>query len=171
VGYRSPEPLEPDHDLDHFSCGEPALDDWLRRHARASHAGGGARVYITTTTEHPRQVVAYYALAAAQVEPPDATPRLAKGQPARRPVPVVLLARLAVDRSHQGRHVGASLLKDAILRVLQAADTIGVRAILVHAKDESARAFYAHYGFEASPTDPLHLILLIKDAKRVITQT
>jgi GNAT superfamily N-acetyltransferase len=168
VGYRGPEPLGPDHELDAFACGEPALDEWLKRHARSSHAAGGARAYVTTTTDDAKRVVGYYALAAAQVEPADATARVAKGQPGRRPVPVVLLARLAVDRAHQGRRVGSSLLKDAMLRVLQAADAIGVRALLVHAKHERARAFYEQYGFEPSPSDPLHLVLLIKDLKRFV---
>jgi GNAT superfamily N-acetyltransferase len=168
VEYREPEPLGRQHELSDFDCGEPALNDWLRRHARASHAGGGARVYVTTPTSHPRMVIGYYALVAAQVEPPDATERITHGQPSHRPVPVVLLARLAVDRAHQRRRLGSSLLRDAMLRVLQAADAIGIRALVVHAKHERARTWYEQYGFESSPTDPLHLILLLKDLRRFI---
>lgn len=168
MGYRSPEPLAAEHEVSAFDCGEPALDDWLKRHARASHAGGGARVFVTTHTEKAAAVVGYYALAAAQVEPRGAPERLLKGQPGERPVPVVLLARLAVDGEHQRRQVGASLLRDAMLRVLQAADPIGIRALVVHAKHDRARAWYQQYGFEASPTDPLHLVLLIKDIKRLV---
>jgi GNAT superfamily N-acetyltransferase len=168
VEYRRPEPLGRDHELADFNCGEPALDEWLKRHARPTHAGGGARVYVTTPTNHPRGVVGYYALAAAQVEPPDATERMTRGQPSHRAVPVVLLARLAVDRAHQGRRLGSSLLKDAMLRVLQAADAIGIRALVVHAKHERARTWHEQYGFEPSPTDPLHLILLLNDLRRFI---
>ncbi|MGI8903266.1 MAG: GNAT family N-acetyltransferase [Solirubrobacteraceae bacterium] len=168
MGYRSPEPLAPEHDLTAFDCGEPALDDWLRRHARASHTSGGARVFVTTLVEDTTRVVGYYALAAAQVEPSAAPRRLLKGQPQPRGVPAVLLARLAVDREHQRRHLGVSLLRDAVLRVLQAADPIGIRALIVHAKHEGARVWYAQYGFEPSPTDPLHLVMLIKDARRLL---
>lgn len=168
MGYRSPEPLAPEHELSAFDCGEPALDEWLKRHARASHAGGNARVFVTALSQQPATVVGYYALAAAQVEPRDASERLLKGQPRERAVPVVLLARLGVDREHQSRHVGVSLLRDAMLRVLQAADPIGIRALVVHAKHDRARAWYEQYGFERSPTDPLHLVLLIKDLNRML---
>jgi GNAT superfamily N-acetyltransferase len=168
VGYAPPEPLAAAHELADFACGEPALDEWLRRHARASHAGGTARVFVTTHSDDPTRVVGYYALAAGQVEAPDATPRVLKGQPTRRAVPVALLARLAVDRDHQGQRVGRSLLRDAMLRVLGASDPIGIRALVVHAKHARTRAWYLRYGFEPSPTDPLHLLLLLKDAKRVL---
>jgi GNAT superfamily N-acetyltransferase len=167
VEYGQPEPLGRDHELDDFNCGEVALDEWLRRHARQTHAAGGARVYVTTPSDRPRTVVGYYALAAAQVAP-DATERMTRGQPSHRTVPVVLLARLAVDRAHQGRRLGSSLLRDAMLRVLQAADAIGIRALVVHAKHQRARTWYERYGFEPSPTDPLHLILLVKDLRRFI---
>jgi GNAT superfamily N-acetyltransferase len=168
MGYCSPGPLGPDHRSETFACGEPALDDWLHRHARPSHAAGGARVYVTTHSDNPHAIVGYYALTAAQVEPTDATQRLATGQPAQRALPVVLLARLAVDRAHQGRHLGSSLLRDAMTRVVQAADVVGIRALTVHAKHNQARAFYEQYGFEPSPTDPLHLIMLLKDLKHYL---
>lgn len=166
--YRAPEPLGHDHDLAGFESGEPALDDWLGRHARSSHAAGAARVYVTTEADGPHRVVGYYALCAAQLVPQNATERLMKGQPARRPVPVILLARLAVDRRHQNRRLGSSLLKDAMLRVLQAAKAVGVRALVVQAKHDRVRASYQQYGFEPSPTDPLHLILLLKDLKQFL---
>jgi GNAT superfamily N-acetyltransferase len=156
-----PEPLARRHLLDEFECGEYGLDDWLKRYARAAQAAGSARVFVTTSDG--TSVIGYYALAACQVEPDEATARLLKGELKRRPVPAVLLARLAVDRRHQGGGGGRSLLQDAVLRCLQAADSIGVRAMLVHAKHERARAWYEPYGFEPSPTDPLHLMLLIKD--------
>jgi predicted N-acetyltransferase YhbS len=126
------------------------------------------RADVTTLTDDPARVIGYYALAAAQIEPAAATERLLKGQPRQRLVPVVLLARLAVDHDHQRRHVGGSLLRDAMLRVLQASDPIGIRALIVHATDGRARAWYEHFGFEPSPTDPLHLILLLKDLRRLL---
>jgi GNAT superfamily N-acetyltransferase len=161
--YSQPEPLDARHVVDAFDCGEPALDDWLKQFARQAQASGSARTYVTTSDA--TVVVGYYALAAAQVEPAEATERLRKGEPRRRPVPAVLLARLAVDRRHQGAGVGRSLLQDAVLRSLQAADSIGVRAMLVHAKHERARAWYEQNGFEPSPTDPLHLMLPVKDLR------
>lgn len=168
MSFTRPEPLAPRHELDAFACGEPALDDWLRRHARASHAGGGARVFVTAHSDRPTRVVGFYALAAAQIEATAATTRLLQGQPRERPVPAVLLARLAVAQSHQGAGLGRSLLRDAMLRVLAASDPIGIRALLVHAKNERARAWYRRYGFEPSPIDPLQLILLLKDLKKTL---
>jgi len=163
VSYTQPEPLRRRHALDSFECGEPALDEWLTKYARAAQGSGSARVYVTTTDG--AAVIGFYALAAAQVEPESASERVRKGEPARRPIPVILLARLAVDRNHQGGGVGRSLLQDAALRCLQAADAVGVRAMLVHAKHERARTWYEQFGFERSPTDPLHLLLLVKDLR------
>jgi GNAT superfamily N-acetyltransferase len=168
VPYRQPEPLTKSHTLDDFDCGSAPLNDWLTRHALASQAAGTARVFVTTGDGE--RVVGYYALAAAQVEPVAATERLAKGQPKHRPIPVVLLARLAVHLDHQSRGVGTSLLKDAMLRAHQAAEQIGLRAMLVHAKDDQARQWYEQYGFEPSLTDPLHLILLMKDLRAFIAR-
>jgi GNAT superfamily N-acetyltransferase len=168
VPYRRPEPLTKSHVLEGFDCGSPPLNEWLGRHALTSQSAGTARVFVTT--EDSVRVVGYYALAAAQVEPVAATERLAKGQPRHRPIPVVLLARLAVDLDHQNRGVGTSLLQDSMLRAHQAADQIGLRAMLVHAKDDHARRWYEQYGFEPSPTDPLHLILLMKDLRAFIAR-
>jgi GNAT superfamily N-acetyltransferase len=164
VAYRPPAPLEKHHRLDDFDCGEPALNEWLTRHARSAHASGSARVFVTTL-EDGESVVGYYALAAAQVAPEAATGRALKGQPRTRPVPAVLLARLAVDRKHQGAGLGRSLLQDVMLRCLDAAEAIGARVLLVHAKHEAAKAWYLQYGFEESPTDPLHLLMLLKDVR------
>ncbi len=163
--YTRPEPLDKRHGLDQFECGESALDDWLRRYARQAQAAGSARVFVTTSDG--KTVIGDCALAAASVERETATTRVRKGE-ARRPIPVVLLARLAVDRGHQHRGVGRSLLQDAVLRCLQAAESIGVRAMLVHAKHDEARAWYEKYGFEPSPTDPLHLMILIKDLRAFV---
>ena len=164
MAYRRPEPLAKHHRLDAFTCGEPALDEWLMRHARSAQASDSARVYVTTTDDG-ETVVGYYAVAAAQVAPQDATARGLKGQPRGRPVPAILLARLAVDRHHQRAGVGRSLLQDALLRCATAAEAIGARLLLVHAKHERAKAWYQKYGFQASPTDPLHLQLLMKDLR------
>lgn len=164
MAYRRPEPLGKDHRLDEFRCGEPALDEWLTKHARAAQASGSARVFVTTL-EDGATVVGYYALAAAQVVPEAASPRALKGQPQSRSVPAILLARLAVDRQHQGSGLGRSLLRDVLLRCVGAAEAIGVRILLVHAKHEAAKAWYLPYGFEESPTDPLHLQMLMKDVR------
>jgi len=163
VPYRRPERLSREHELDNFDCGELALDEWLKRHVRAADASESARVFVVT--EDGATVVAYYALAAAQVEPRSATARAAKGQPSR-PIPAILLARLAVDHQHQGQGLGRSLLQDVMLRCVAAADEIGVRVLLVHAKHERAKQWYERYGFEESPTDTLHLMLLMKDIRR-----
>ena len=163
--YRRPERLARTHELDDFDCGEPALDEWLKRHARAADASESARVFVVT--EDGVTVLAYYALAAAQIEPRSATARALKGQPAR-PIPAILLARLAVDRGHQSRGLGRSLLQDVMLRCVAAADEIGVRVLLVHAKHERAKQWYERYGFEESPTDPLHVMLLMKDLRRFV---
>jgi GNAT superfamily N-acetyltransferase len=164
VAYRRPEPLGKHHRLDDFRCGEPALDEWLERHARAAHTSDSARVYVATL-EDGETVVGYYALAAAQVDPAQATPGALKGQPQTRPVPAILLARLAVDQNHQRAGLGRSLLQDALLRCVEAAEAIGARVLLVHAKHEAARDWYLQFGFEESPTDPLHLLMLMKDVR------
>ena len=165
---RRPEPLARHHALDDFACGEPALDEWLVKHARAANESDAARVFVVTTADDIATVVGYYALAAAHVEPADATERAKKGQPSRRPVPAVLLARLAVDQRHQGFGLGRSLLQDVLLRCVAATDAIGIRVLLVHAKHKRARAWYEQYGFEESPTDPLHVMLLMKDVRALV---
>jgi GNAT superfamily N-acetyltransferase len=140
-----------------------SLNEWLRKHALQSHRGGGSRVFVTT--DEDLDVAGYYALAAGAVMPRGAPSRLVRGLAANQPVPVVLLGRLAVDVRYQGRHLGRSLLLDAMTRVLQAGELIGLRALLVHAIDEHAREWYLQFGFAPSPTHPLHLVLLIKDLR------
>jgi GNAT superfamily N-acetyltransferase len=168
VGYHKPVALEAWHRAENFQCGVLSLDEWLRKHALQSHRSGGSRVFVTTETDP--DIVGYYALAAGAVMPRDATARLARGMATNLPVPVVLLGRLAVDARHQGRHLGRSLLRDAMMRVLQAGELIGIRALLVHAIDEHARDWYTQFGFERSPTHPLHLIILIKDLRASVEQ-
>jgi GNAT superfamily N-acetyltransferase len=167
MAYSRPEPLRGKHDFDGFNCGEESLDSWLHRYARHAEAAGSARVFVTTDGTH---VVGYYALAVGQVGARDGTARLVKGQPQGKPVPVVILGRLAVDERHQGKGIGRSLLQDALLRSAGAAQAVGIRALLVHAHEE-AREFYLRFGFEPSPTDPLHLILLMKDVSRFLGET
>jgi GNAT superfamily N-acetyltransferase len=159
--FGDPEPLGDGHVLDGFDCGRSSLNVWLSRYARQAAAVGSARTYVVVDSDQAR-VVGYHALTAAAVETEGATPRAIKGMP-RYPVPAVLLARLAVDGSVVGHGVGAWLLRDAMLRTVSAADAIGVRVMLVHALDDNARRFYLRHGLEPSPTDPLHLMILVGD--------
>ena len=159
--FSEPEPLGPDHVVEGFDCGQTSLNVWLARYARQAAAAGSARTYVVVDKQQKR-VVGYHALTAAGLERDSATTRIVKGMP-QYPIPVVLLARLAVDLSVAGRGLGAWLLRDAMTRTPAAADTIGVRAMLVHAIDQNAAAFYLRHGLEASPTDPRHLMILIKD--------
>lgn len=168
MGYSLPEPLRGKHSTEGFECGEPALDTWIDKHAREAEASGSARVFVTT--DDGERVVGFYALSAASVSPGDATERLIKGQPKQQAVPVILVGRLAVDLGHQGKRVGRSLLQDALLRCAAAAESIGARAAIVHAISDDAVGFYERFGFEASPTDPHHLILLMKDLRKLLSR-
>jgi GNAT superfamily N-acetyltransferase len=162
--FRGPELLDGEHELALFDCGVAALNIYLQRYALQNNLAGAARTYVATL-EDGKTVVGYYSLAAGAVERGAAPERVAKGL-ARHPVPVVLLARLAVHRDYQNQRLGQGLLKDALVRSLAGAQAIGIRAVLVHAKDEAAARFYAKFGFQPSPTDPNHLFLLIKDIKK-----
>lgn len=165
TGYSTPRPIGPEDDTSGFSSGDSALDGWLKRYALVNHTAGAARIYVTI---RDGKVVGYYALAAASIMRDDATGRAAKAMP--QPVPAILLGRLAVDQKEQGHGLGKHLLRDAISRTLVAAETIGVRVLLVHAASEETRTFYLHYDFEPSPTDPMHLMLMLKDARRAVSQ-
>lgn len=156
--------LSPEHGSERFDCGKADLDRFLKRYALINQRAHAAETYVACRAH---RVIGYYSLSVGAVHWSDAPERVQRGL-ARHPVPVMLLARLAVDRSEQGRGIGTGLLKDAILRTDQAADIAGIRALLVHAKDEDARRWYERFGFEPSPTDPLHLFLLMKDLKRLI---
>jgi len=160
-----PEPIGAHHQVAAFDCDAPALNEFLIRHALTNHQSGSAKTFVATTDAHV--VVGYYSLAASQVLYADAPLRRQKGV-AQHPIPLVLLARLAVDRAWQGKGLGPGLLKDAILRVLGAAEGVGIRALLVHAKDDKAKAFYQHFNFEPLPGYPLHLVLLLKDARKIV---
>jgi GNAT superfamily N-acetyltransferase len=156
------EKLRADHDVAGFDCGREELNRFLARFALTNQQAGSAQTYVAVSGG---TVVGYYSLAVGEVAYADAPGRLSKGL-ALHPVPIMLLARLAVASAWQGRGLGAALLKDAMRRTLQAADIAGIRAFAVHAMDDPARSFYEHFGFIPSPTDPLHLFLLIKDIKR-----
>jgi GNAT superfamily N-acetyltransferase len=159
---RSIEKLRRDHSVDAFDCGQEALNGWLRKHALQNQGAGSAQTYVGLAGG---AVIGYYSLAVGQIEYLDAPERLQMGL-ARHPVPIMLLARLAVDKGWQKQGVGRALLRDAVLRTLQAAEIAGIRAIAVHAKDEQARRYYEQFDFAASPTDPLHLLVLLKDIRR-----
>jgi GNAT superfamily N-acetyltransferase len=156
------EPLSEEHDVAVFDCGVPALNVYLTKQALADQRAEKARTFVAVRGRH---VVAFFSFAAASVEPQDATARLARGQGAQA-IPVILLARLAVDTSEQGRGLGGAMLVEAVARSAQAANIIGARAVLVHAKDPSARRFYEKHDFEPSPSNPLHLIVLMKDIRK-----
>lgn len=161
--FRAPAPLRPDHAVDAFDSGVPALDDWLKKRALHNEAGGGSRTYVVTDGQ---RVVGYYSLAAGSLVAGVATGRVRRNMPS--PIPVVILGRLAIDRAWQGRGLGADMLRDAVLRVLGAADTIGVRAILVHALGAKAKAFYERFGFRASPIEEMTLMIAVAEARRML---
>jgi GNAT superfamily N-acetyltransferase len=158
-----PQPLDSEHRINGFESGVRSLDVWLVKHAHAAVGAGSARTYVVIDSEQER-VVGYHALSVASIEHSEATDRARKGMP-RNPIPAILLARLAVDKTVQGRGIGAFLLKDAMSRSVSVAEQAGIRLLLVHAVDEEARAFYEHFDFEASLSDPMNLQLLIKDIR------
>lgn len=162
-GYSSPRPINAEDELVDFDSGESSLDEYLRTRALANHIEGASRCFVTC---REGRVVGFYALASAAVERVATPSRVRRNMPD--PIPVILLSRLAVDRNGQGSGLGAHLLRDAIIRAVRAAEIIGVRALLVHALHEQAREFYSHFDFEPSPTDPLHLLLFIKDARALL---
>lgn len=151
------------HAVENFDCGEEALNRFLVRFALPNQQANASQTYVGLSDD---ALIGFYTLVVGEVRYDDAPERLTKGL-ARHPVPIMLLARLAVDTRWQGKGVGAGLLRDAILRTLQAADIAGIRAFAVHAKDDQARAFYRHFGFVESPTDPLHLFALMKDLRGI----
>jgi GNAT superfamily N-acetyltransferase len=152
------EPLTKDHDVSAFRCGKSSLDDWLARFALINQPSDSARTYVV---HRARKVVGYYSLSAGSVRKDEAPPRAARGL-ASHPIGIILLARLAVASSEQGKRLGQGLLRDALARSAGAAEIIGARAVLVHAIDEEAAAFYATFGFEPSPVNPRHLMLIMK---------
>ena len=154
----SPQPLKGNHDTASFECGAPELDDWLKRRALRNEVSGASRTFVVTVGD---RVVGYYALATGAVSHEGATRRIRRNMP--EPVPVMVLARLAVHRDFQGQGLGAALLKDALLRTLQASEIAGIRALLLHAASDSAKRFYLQYGFAESPIDPMTLMITLPD--------
>jgi GNAT superfamily N-acetyltransferase len=165
--YSAATPLTPEHETEPFDCGSTAQTDWLRKHALQAQQAGTSRVYVVCRAGSQR-VVGYHALAAGSVEIEVAPQRVRRGT-GHHPIPVILLTRLGVDVDEQGRGLGKALVKDALQRVATASGDIGIRALLIHAETEEARTFYLHIAeFEASPTDPVHLFLLMKDLKATV---
>jgi GNAT superfamily N-acetyltransferase len=158
VGYIGPELLAGDHLLDRFDCGKPALNQWLIRHASKNQASGSSRTWVAVETDSG-EVVAFYALATASILRSSAPKSMQRNQPHE--MPAILLARMAVDSRHSGRGLGAALLKHFMLKAFEVAQSVGVRVLLIHAKDEEAKNFYSHYGFTESPFDPLVLVMLL----------
>jgi GNAT superfamily N-acetyltransferase len=154
--------LRREHELGQFDCGNPALSGWLQRFAWTNQQADSAKTYVMLDG---RRVVGYYALTTGSVHKHESPERVARGL-ANHPIGIVLLARLAVDRTLQGRGLGKALLFDALTRIADAAEIVSVRPVLVHAIDEAARRFYEHFEFEPSPTDPFQLFLLLKDLRK-----
>jgi GNAT superfamily N-acetyltransferase len=159
----APEHLNAQHDVAAFDSGIPALDDWLKRRALDNEDAGGSRTYVVCAGG---RVVGYYALATGGVGHEAAPGRVRRNMPD--PMPVMVLGRIAVDRAYQGRGLGVGLLRDAILRILQAAELGGIRAILVHAISEDAKRFYERHGFLPSPIDPMTLMITVMDARKAL---
>ena len=160
----APAPLAAHHFLDDFDCGKANLDDWLIRHARQAQASGSARTFVVADGA---RVAGYFSLAVGQVDRFEAPERIRKGM-GQYPIPVVLLARLAVDRSYQGRGIGVGMMQNAVRRTLLIAEQAGIRALLTHPIDADADAFYRRFGFVPSPVREGQLLLLLKDARRVL---
>jgi GNAT superfamily N-acetyltransferase len=161
--FSDPQPLDNEHRINGFECGVGSLDVWLVKHARAAVGAGSARTYVVVDSEQER-AVGYHALSVASIEHREVTDRARKGMP-RNPIPAMLLARLGVDKTVQGKGIGAFLLRDAMGRAVSVAEQAGIRLLLVHAVNDEARSFYEHFGFEVSPSDPMNLQLLIKDIR------
>ena len=165
VSLRGPEPLRPQHRLEGFDCGKPALTDWLLRHARQAQGSGSAKTFVVADDD---RVAGYFSLTVGQIDTLDAPERIRKGM-GQYPLPVVILARLAVSVKDQRRGIGFGLLQDAIRRTMLIAEQAGIRAMLTHPIDEEAARFYTRFGFVASPLREQQLLLLLKDARRWVS--
>ncbi len=158
------EKLNKSHVTEEFDCGSEALNQFLHSHALTNQRSGSSQSYVGLSN---KTIVGYYTLTIGQIEYADAIERMAKGMP-RYPIPVIILARLAVDENWQGHKIGSGLLKDALLRCLQAVDITNARALVVHAKDETAQKFYEYFGFHHFPDDQLTLYALVKDIRKIV---
>ena len=162
----APQALEAAHPLEGFDCGKPTLNDWLVRHARQAQASGSAKTYVVIDGDH---VAGYYSLTVGQIDALEAPERIRKGMGSY-PVPVIILARLAVSLRDQRKGIGVGMLQDAIQRTMAIAEQAGVRALLTHPIDDEASRFYQRFGFEASPVREQQLLLLLKDARRLLSR-
>ena len=160
----APQPLADHHLLGNFTSGATALDDWLKRRARANQASGASRTFVVCEDD---AAVGYYALASGGITLQDAPGRFSRNMP--NPIPVVVLARLAVDQAYQGRWLGRALFRDSAQRVVNAADVIGIRGVVVHALSEQAKAFYLALGFDPSPNDPMTLLVTLQDIRGMLS--
>lgn len=158
-----PEPLASHHSIADFSCGMASLDEWLKRRALTNQTSGATRTFVTCVDN---RVVGYYALASGGISVQSALGKFRRNMP--NPIPVVILARLAIDSSYQGQGLGRALFRDAALRVVRAADAIGIRGIIVHAISESAKDFYLALGFNVSPLEPMTLMITLNDLRACI---
>lgn len=165
MSLRSPEPLSVGHQLENFDCGKSSLNEWLLRHARQAQASGSAKTFVVADDD---RVAGYFSLTVGQIDTLEAPERVRKGM-GQYPLPVVILARLAVNVQDHGRGIGFGLLQDAIRRTFLIAEQAGIRAMLTHPIDEDAARFYTKFGFSASPLRERQLLLLLKDARRWIT--
>lgn len=161
MSLRGPDSLEARHRLESFDCGKPALNEWLLRHARQAQGSGSAKTFVVADDD---RVVGYFSLTVGQVDTLEAPERIRKGM-GQYPIPVVILARLAVSIQDQGKGIGFGMLRDAIRRTLLIAEQAGIRAMLTHPLDEEASSFYTRFGFIASPLSEQQLLLLLKDAR------
>lgn len=159
-----PLPLDASHQLEEFECGRPALNDWLLRYARQAQGSGSARTFVACDGN---RVAGYFSLTVGQIDTLEAPERVRRGM-GQYPIPVVILARLAVDTAYQGQGLGWGMLQDAIRRTITIADQAGIRALLTHPIDAQADAFYRRFGFESTPVRERQLILLLKDARRFV---
>lgn len=164
VSFTSIRKLNIDDPVDVFDCGQPELNHYLRRYAWSNQKANSAQTYIAGANSI---IAGYYSLSVAGVDHAETPSRVTKGL-ARHPVPVMLLARLAVDLNFQGHGLGAALLKNALLRTVQAADIAGIRAVIVHAKNQTVQQWYLRFGFEPGPINPFHLFLLLKDIQHAV---
>ena len=160
----APQALNAAHRLDGFDCGKLALNDWLTRHAIQAQGSGSARTFVAC---EGKRVAGYFSLTVGQIDTLEAPERFRRGM-GQYPIPLIILARLAVDLAYQRRGLGFSLLQDAIMRTLIVAEQAGIRALITHPIDMEADAFYRRFGFEPTPTHDRQLILLLKDARRVV---
>ncbi len=161
-GITPPEKLKTHHSFKTFDSGKPVLDEWLQKRALRNEETGASRTYVVCIK---KEVVGFYALAVGSIESIKATGKIKRNMPD--PIPVMIIGRLAVDQKHQRDGIGRGLLRDAILRIIQAAEIAGIRAILVHALDDDAKTFYQRCGFRASPLDPWTLMITVADAIKV----